>query len=107
MSTTKQLVHRHTGIVKMGDCRRNDGPPSLTAILCPRHFTVFQLQRYIEEYALGPNGQYERAEVRGSIALELDRTLTGVRTRDEMLHHACVFANDLEACFPAIRFEVA
>jgi hypothetical protein len=61
------------------------------------------LATFIQDYGFGPNGRTERYDgTRDDGLIELERSIPGIRTHNELLQEACVFAFEMEKHFERI-----
>lgn len=72
----------------------------LRALIWRASITQSELAAFIQEYGFGPDGRTERHDgTRRDGLIELERTVPNVRTHNELLQQACVFANQMEEHF--------
>ena len=80
------------------------GSGPLIGLINSRTVTREQLSTYIGRFGLGPDGRYERMEQdRGVIKIE--RTIPQQNWKG-ILDTACLFAEELETCFPGVSFQI-
>lgn len=72
----------------------------LRALIWRASITQSELATFIQQHGFGPNGRTERHDgTRRDGLIELERTVPNVRTHNELLQQACVFANQMEEHF--------
>jgi len=75
----------------------------LRALIWKQSITQPELTAFIKKYGFGPDGRTERYDgTRDDGMIELERTVPNVRTHNELLQEACVFADDMESHFARI-----
>lgn len=82
---------------------RSNEARTLRALIWARSITQSELSEFINKFGFGPNGRTERYDgTRSDGVIELERTVLNVRTHDQMLQEACVFAYQVEKHFKRI-----
>lgn len=72
----------------------------LRALIWRASISQAELASFIQQHGFGPNGRTERyTGTRRDGLIELERTVPNVRTHNELLQQACVFANQMEEHF--------
>lgn len=75
----------------------------LRALLWSCSISQPELAAFISKYGFGPNGRTERYDgTRNDGLIEIERTVPNVRTHNDLLQIACVFAYEMEKHFERI-----
>lgn len=82
-------------------------PRILRVFIWKQSISQLELASFLAKHGFGPNGRTERYDgTREDGVIELERTVPNVRTHNELLQEACVFADEMEKHFSCIE-EVA
>lgn len=75
-------------------------PRVLRALIWRASISQSELAMFIHHHGFGPDGRTERYDgTRSDGLIELERTVPNVRTHNELLQQACVFANQIKEHF--------
>lgn len=75
----------------------------LRALIWAHSISQPELAQFIEKFGIGPHGRTERYDgTRSDGLIELERSIPNVRTHNDLLQQACVFANEMEKHFERI-----